>query len=256
MDFDMPQDNTPTLCMSYHTAKPALCECTRFGTKISWTLAWQHAKIFEKIRKAQINMKETGVIPMHPIEPASTPNHVIAIGGRAGMIKPSTGYAVQFMFDHATNICRSHLSLRASTKRVLRFQFYDALLISILTNKPHLGRPIFRKLFTSTPMQTVFRFLSEHTNIQTEAQIFLKLPIPPFLKTAIQHIGRNIPELYLLVCLSMIVFIHQYWPNSQIHFDTSSDWMIAIGIPHGIDHKFFRKPIISFSQAISGSCSS
>lgn len=252
MDFDMPQDeHTQFMYVLPYSKTQALCECTRFGTeKLPEPLARQHVEKYvrEKYGNAQIHMKETGVIPMHPIEPASTPKHVIAIGGRAGMIKPSTGYAVQFMFDHATNICRSQLSLRASTKRVQRFQFYDALLISILTNKPHLGRPIFRKLFTSTSMETVFRFLSERTNIQTEAQIFLKLPIPPFLKTAIQHIGRSTPELSLLVCLSMIVFIHQYWPNlaNPILILLSAIGMVAIGIPHGaLDHKVFHKPIYS-----------
>ena len=132
--------------------------------------------------------------------------------------------------------------------RAKRFQFYDALLISILTNKPHLGRPIFRKLFASTPMKTVFRFLSEHTNIQTEAQIFLKLPIPPFLKTAILHISKNTPEIYLFMWLSALIVMHMLWPSIANIFLALIILigMIAIGIPHGaLDHKVFRQPIYS-----------
>ena len=252
MDFDIPQnEHTQFMYVLPYSTTTALCECTRFGTKkLQEPLARKHVEeyLHSKYGNAQIEIKETGVIPMHPVAPLSKPQHVIHIGGRAGMIKPSTGYAVQFMFDHATNICRAQASVPSKKRRSQRFQFYDALLISILTNQPHLGRTIFRKLFASTPIRTVFLFLSEHTNLQTEAKIFLRLPIPPFLKTAIPYIVQRTPEIYQFLCLSMLVLIHQYWPDiaNPLLIGLSGIGMIAIGIPHGaLDHKVFKQPIYS-----------
>ena len=252
MDFDIPQnEHTQFMYILPYSKTTALFECTRFGTeKLEEPLARQHVDEYlrSKYGTAQIQIKEAGVIPMHPVQPRSTPQDVIHIGGRAGMIKPSTGYAVQFMFDHATNICLDLLSLPPTKSRGKRFQFYDALLISILTNKPQLGRPVFRKLFASTPMRTVFQFLSEQSNIQTEAQIFLKLPIPPFLKTAIRHIVKHTPELSQIVFLTILVCVHQFWPSiaDPLFIGMIGLGMIAIGIPHGaLDHKVFQQPIYS-----------
>jgi lycopene beta-cyclase len=109
MDFNIPQDGfTQFMYVLPYDKHTALCECTRFGTEaIPEDVAWRRTQEYVRRKYGQVKMekKEAGVIPMHVIRPPETSKQVVNIGGRAGAIKPSTGYAVQFIFEHAVQIC-------------------------------------------------------------------------------------------------------------------------------------------------------
>lgn len=254
MDFEIPQDGyTQFMYVLPYDRHTALCECTRFGTDVMHEdLAYRRVQEYVRTKygKAKIVKKEQGVIPMYMMTPPPTENHVFNIGGRAGAIKPSTGYAVQFMFEHAQKICTRRTYESRIQLRKKRYRFYDALLISILSKTPHLGPYIFRELFLKTPMHMVFQFLAEKTTLATEARIFLRLPIPPFLKAASNHILHSIPELRHVVGLLCAVALYTIAPSIlvPILIATIGAGMILIGIPHGaLDHKVMNQPIYSIS---------
>ena len=130
-----------------------LVELTRFGLK---TITQNEANpildlyITHRFGKYQILHTETGCIPMSTadISVDSLPG-VIPIGGRAGAVKPSTGYAFKNMFHHAERLAdslKSNLTPAIITESS-RFRFYDRLLLLILTKQPSQGKSIFEALF-------------------------------------------------------------------------------------------------------------
>ena len=85
---------------------------------------------------------------------------VIAIGGRAGAVKPSTGYAFKNMFNHAERLADS---LKRNIEPAViadssRFRCYDRLLLLILTKQPFQGKQIFEALFKKMKLKMYLYF--------------------------------------------------------------------------------------------------
>jgi len=226
-----------------------LVELTRFGLE---PITQNEAKpildvyINHRFGKYQILHTETGCIPMSTaaISVQSLPG-VIPIGGRAGAVKPSTGYAFKNMFRHAERLANSlKRNIRpAVIAESSRFRFYDRLLLLILTKQPSQGKLIFEALFKKNETKNVLQFLDEKTSLFQDIRIFLTLPIKPFLKAvgwvASSRIQKSITPIILLVLSLLLLLIYKTSPQifNWIQIAMFAFGMFLVGIPHGaVDH--------------------
>jgi lycopene beta-cyclase len=229
--------------------RKALVELTRFGKDI---IGKEEASpildkyIFERFGKFKIAETEIGCIPMSNAKRDVHPQKgVIVIGGRAGAIKPSTGYALKKMSKQAELIADSLAQNKTydCTLTSNRFSFYDRLLLLILSLKPNYGKFIFEILFKKNKIQNVLAFLEEKTTIYEDLKILLSLPFKPFLQVLWLDLNFRMKKLVapiMLLIVSLTFFL-------SFHFSpTLFSWLNAIiliggvvlvGIPHGaIDH--------------------
>jgi Brp/Blh family beta-carotene 15,15'-monooxygenase len=170
---------------------------------------------------------------------------VIPIGGRAGAIKPSTGYAFKNMFHHAESLADS---LKKNVKPAIitessRFRFYDRLLLLILARKPSQGKIIFEELFKKNEIKKVLQFLDEKTTLIQDIRIFLTLPIKPFLKAvgwvASSKFKKLITPFILLILSILLLLIYKTTPQifNGLQITIFALGMFLVGIPHGaVDH--------------------
>ena len=156
-----------------------LVELTRFGLE---PITENEAKpildlyINRRFGNYQIINIEIGCIPMSTADISDeTLPGVISIGGRAGAVKPSTGYAFKNMFHHAERLADSlkRNNTPATIKESSRFRFYDRLLLLILTKQPSQGKLIFESLFKKNETKNVFQFLDVKTTLIQDIRIFL-----------------------------------------------------------------------------------
>ncbi len=226
-----------------------LVELTRFGSQ---PINEENATILlndyilNRFGNYTITAVERGNIPMSTsaITSESHPN-VVMIGARSGAIKPSTGYAFKNMMHHAEQISAALLAetIPVFSRPTNRFKRYDRLLLKILSDKPHLGKPIFQQLFSKNETSAVFRFLDEKSTLKEELKMFSTLPIKPFLSAFIVDVFKAkkrdwMPILLLVIALSLLL-------SQQVN-PTFFEWtnnlflisgLLAIGIPHGaVDH--------------------
>jgi lycopene beta-cyclase len=226
-----------------------LVELTRFGIE---AITQKEANsvldlyITQRFGNYQILDIEIGCIPMSTadISVESLPG-VIAIGGRAGAVKPSTGYAFKNMFNHAERLADS---LKRNIKPAVitdssRFRFYDRLLLLILTKQPFQGKPIFEALFKKNEIKNVFLFLDEKTTLIQDIRIFLTLPIKPFLRAVGWVVSSRMQRIlipFILLLLSLLFLLlfktaPQLFNFVQLTMFTMG--MFLVGIPHGaVDH--------------------
>ena len=72
-----------------------------------------------------------------------------------------------------------------------RHQFYDAVLLYILEHKKMAGDEIFARIFKKNDAATVFKFLSNTSNLIEDIHIMLSLPTQIFLPAAIKVLFRR-----------------------------------------------------------------
>jgi lycopene beta-cyclase len=250
MDFDVEQlGSTQFVYVLPFGEHKLLVELTRFGElPITQTEGEPILReyITQRFGSFSILDTETGVIPMSSAQMKSDviPG-VILIGGKAGAVKPSTGYAFKNMFRHAESIANSILQgiHPATIKRPNRFPFYDRLLLYILQHEPHQGKPIFQTLFKNNKLVHVLRFLDEKTSITQDVRLLASLPFKPFLKALRYDISARyqqslMPLLVLLLSLGMWLLFHASptvfnWVEPVLFLVG----LLIVGIPHGaVDH--------------------
>ena len=265
MDFDVAQAyETQFVYVLPFDENNLLVELTRFGKqKINEESAAiiLNDYILKRFGNYTITAVERGNIPMSTstIDAESHPK-IIKIGARSGAIKPSTGYAFKNMMHHAEQISTALLAdtLPDFSSPTNRFKRYDRLLLTILSEKPYLGKKIFQQLFTKNSIASVFRFLDEKTKLKEELKLFGTLPILPFLKAFVKDVIHSKKSEMYAVSLILIAFslaLLQYinptifkWTNIILLIGG----LVTIGIPHGaVDHlltseKQLTRPTIRF----------
>lgn len=265
MDFEVEQQGaTQFVYVLPFSHNKMLVELTRFG-KLAITEAEAmpvlDRYITEQIGEYKVVDNERGVIPMSNahLDVVPIPN-VIALGGRAGAVKPSTGYAFKNMFLHAENLADSLQSgsKPAEISRPSRYKFYDSLLLKILSQQPELGKHIFQKLFQKNKATDVLSFLDEKTTLSQDIRLFASLPIIPFLQAALSHIASPLKKLIKPLSVLLLTFGLLVLHNHALHvFNTVEPILFALGliflgIPHGaVDHllesgNYHTKPDLNF----------
>ena len=262
MDFDIPQDNsTQFIYVLPFDSKHALVEVTRFGEDImSLDEGEKLLKDYLKgYKNYQVLGTEKGCIPMTNANTLSESySNIRNMGARAGHIKPSTGYAFKSMSMDATTIvnqiARKNETIDPSNVQVRdnRFAFYDSLLLRILKEKSHLGKPIFKRLFEKIKASDILYFLDEKSRLSNELKIFYSLQWKPFIVAALKELwGSNnqILKSFIPLILSILFLVFQTLNMTYLTDSILLAGLLLIGIPHGaIDHLLETN---HFNQSIS-----
>lgn len=250
MDFDVNQaGETQFFYVLPFDEHHLLVELTRFGKAV---INEEDAKllldeyIIKRFGTYRIVATERGNIPMSTATLDNEPQkNVIAIGARSGAIKPSTGYAFKKMMQQADAISASLLSKQPVPiiRSKKRFELYDRLLLNILSNQPHLGKPIFQQLFSRNAITSVLHFLDEKSSVKDEIKLFSTLPIRPFLSALMKDVfhakKKELAALLLILVTCLLLFFQA--TNTLLFEWTNTSLLIGglalIGIPHGaVDH--------------------
>ena len=73
-----------------------------------------------------------------------------------------------------------------------RFDWYDSVLLNILSHRTLEGARIFHDLFKNNSPQTILKFLDNETTVKDELGILSSLPQLPFMKAGISEIFKKI----------------------------------------------------------------
>jgi lycopene beta-cyclase len=250
MDFGVEQqENTQFVYVLPYSENKMLVELTRFGKhsiKMDEAEPVLKKYISDRFGAYTILDTETGCIPMSNVTAVSDDiPGVISIGGRAGAIKPSTGYAFKNMFLHAEKLADSiqYGIEPQGIQSASRFRFYDRLLLLILSRKPHLGKHIFQVLFQKNRAKEVLPFLAEKTNLLQDLRILLSLPIKPFLQALCLdwsvRISKYLTPVLVLIFAFLLWLMKVKTPDlfGSIQNIIFFIGLMGVGIPHGaVDH--------------------
>ena len=129
---------------------------------------------------------ETGVIPMtdRPFR-RKLGEHIMAIGTKGGLVKPSSGYAFQRIQHDSAAIVHS-LETHANPFQVPasppRYRLFDTLMLQVMYRQGDRMKEIFIELFKNNSIQDIFRFLDETAPLSENIRLLKSLPTSPFLK--------------------------------------------------------------------------
>jgi lycopene beta-cyclase len=177
------------------TPRKALVEYTLFSEKTLSREAYdQGLKTFIeeelKLEAYSITDVEQGIIPMtNQIFPVGT-GKMINIGTAGGRTKGSTGYTFQNIQKHSSQIIEALVSgkMMDARKRVSpRFNFYDGVLLRVLSERKISGAGVFFRLFQSNPADRILRFLDDETSLGEELLIMNSTPKLTFMQAAMQQ---------------------------------------------------------------------
>lgn len=252
MDFNVPQLNsTQFMYVLPFNGNTALVELTRFGVEVlkkddSTPILEEY--ITDRFGAVKIIHQEQGVIPMSTatLPQSYLGRHVLRTGGRAGRIKPSTGYAFKEMVFDAARIAQNGSKNyfwgfhRKSGHQKGRFAFYDRLLLKVLEKFPFKGTQIFTRLFSRVEAPKILRFLEEKTRFNQEISILMSLPKRPFIEAAVDDIKSRLLEgskqnvsLLISILIGVLYFVGQEIA-AQVLLMIG---LVLVGIPHGaLDH--------------------
>jgi len=201
MDFRIPQSNTGShfIYILPFSETEALVEFTAFSSIESYTDTEYKEYLATYIQthfrtNYQITRIERGKIPMTNAQ-ANTDSldGIIPIGGRAGAIKPSTGYAFNRIRMNTKTLIEANFGIKSTNSfKQTRFQFYDTMLLQIIKTEPERIQDVMGKLFRNNELTTILKFLDEETSVLEDLKIFTKLPIPLFLNQVKQYMNSRI----------------------------------------------------------------
>lgn len=257
MDFNVDQGNfTQFVYVLPFSTNEGLIEFTRFGKEVieeDYAHDQLQQYITKKYGKYTIDTIERGKIPMSMDIPSSKPTKsIVPIGSRANKVKPSTGYAFKNMYNHTQEITLKKGNSSRTTSPNSRFRFYDGLLIYILSVWPHLGKPIFERLFAIKSTRYILKFLEEKTRLHEDISMFSKLQLGIFLKALFFYTLDKFKPVAPVVIISIFYYLlSAIVPNqaNNIMYGTIFSGMLVIGIPHGaLD---FKIGVLTKSKSIS-----
>jgi lycopene beta-cyclase len=138
------------------------------------------------IEDYRVLAEEKGVIPMtdHPFR-RQAGAHVLNIGTKGGLVKPSTGYAFARMQRDALAVVQS--LLRAGNPFFIpaaprRYRLFDSILLQILYRHGEQMKLIFLTLFRRNPVRRILRFMDERSAWWEDLLLIASLPPAPFLR--------------------------------------------------------------------------
>jgi lycopene beta-cyclase len=200
MDFRVSQQHGTTFIYVLPVApNKALIEYTLFTEKLldsnEYDIALnEYLKNFLKTEKYKILETEFGVIPMTNIPFSQGEGKIVNIGTAGNQTKASSGFTFQFIQKHSNEIIEALIREKdphfKNTFLQKRFNIYDNTLLNILCNKKLEGDKIFSDLFCKNPVQRVFRFLDNETNLVEELKLLNTVSTAVFLPSAVQELFK------------------------------------------------------------------
>lgn len=196
MDFRTPQNHGCTFVYVLPINKrKALIEYTLFSEEKLEDAAYNNG--LERFIADKLNIKnyhiveiENGVIPMTNLNFKQQKYKVFFIGTAGGQTKASTGYTFQFIQKQTAAIVDSLIKVNKVfvTQTPSRFNFYDSVLLRILSEKKLLGADIFFNMFKKNKAIIVFKFLDNETNLFEELKLMNSMDKTTFIPAALKEI--------------------------------------------------------------------
>lgn len=134
--------------------------------------------------------EESGRIAMTNHKFPSSHHNIIYIGSAGGQTKASSGYTFRFIQKHSERIVQELIQETAphSDGAIKRFDFYDSVLLKILTEKKLPGVVIFTRMFGNNEMYEVFKFLDNESSVTDDIKLISTLPKSKFITAALSHL--------------------------------------------------------------------
>ena len=115
--------------------------------------------------------------------------HILAIGTKGGLVKPSSGYAFLRMQKDAAAIVNSLLTHGHPfdvPRSPWRYRLFDSIMLQVMYRQGHLMDRIFTNLFRNNSIHHIFRFLDETASFPENLRLLASLPPTPFIKALIR----------------------------------------------------------------------
>ena len=203
MDFNVPQKGaTAFMYILPLSDTKALVEYTLFSEHLLPTA--QYDEVLQRYLSDMIHAnaptatykilhEELGAIPMTQQSFSNQTAPIHTIGTLSGAVKASTGYAFHFIQEQTKQVVyqlEQGLAIETNMHDT-RHYFYDAVLLDILKHHKMEGKEIFSRIFSKNKAATIFKFLSNTSNIFEDIQIMRSLPTRIFLPAAIRVLFRR-----------------------------------------------------------------
>jgi len=199
MDFSIDQKNEcQFVYVLPHTKTKALVEHTFFSEKLSDITEYErtlssYIKNDLRISDYKITDTEYGVIPMTN---ASLPSYkggkVLNIGTAGGATKASSGYTFIFIQEQCKRIVEGLKNNKPihelNSNKNKRFNFYDSVLLRVLSEKKLPASEIFTQMFSKLPPSLPLKFLNESTSIFEELRVISVFNKILFTKAAFKEL--------------------------------------------------------------------
>ncbi|PRY90956.1 lycopene cyclase family protein [Mongoliibacter ruber] len=141
----------------------------------------------------EIKEKEKGCIPMStlPLAPEDNYDSVVYLGTLGGCTKASTGFTFYNIQKHCAEIVQNlemKIPVRSSFgKEKQRFNFYDNILLNIVSKWPNELPGIFYTMFSNNKAPIILKFLNEETSFLEEISILMRLKFNIFIKSLLKY---------------------------------------------------------------------
>lgn len=201
MDFDTDQlGATAFFYVLPESRDRALVEFTMFSLHAhdSEFYDTQIRQYLERLGAGDVSIDRTeyGDIPMDDRHRGQQwGEHIWNLGTVGGMTKPTSGYTFQRIHAQAGHLINHWANGTTPTpipQPAARYRFADRNLLNILHHHPEQGRPIFERLFATTPIDDVLTFLDEDSTFGNDARMVAKLPWAPFLRASAAEFGADL----------------------------------------------------------------
>lgn len=133
----------------------------------------------------EVQREESGCIPMSADPIARSPEHTLRIGTGGGVVKPSSGYAFEFIQRHSASIAAA-LRRGEAPRAYERAVWMDVVMLQVLQSRPDWAPELFVRLFRNNPADRLVRFLMEKSSARDALAIMRSLPATPFMRAAMR----------------------------------------------------------------------
>ncbi len=201
MDFRPPQTHGTTFVyVMPFSPQDALIEYTLFTADLLKDEDYKkgltdHINNTLGLKNWEVREEEFGIIPMTNHRFKRREGAILNIGTAGGRTKGSSGYTFRFIQKDTANIIRS-LRKTASpfddSYGYSRFDWYDSVMLNILTHGTLKGDAIFTDLFKRNEPHRILKFLDNETTLTEELRILSSLPQLPFMKAGLEESIRKI----------------------------------------------------------------
>lgn len=193
MDFRTPQNNDVRFFYILpYSSHRALVEYTLFTTQRPRHDAYGHAlrayiREVLGIQHFELLNEEGGCLPVTAQTPSRrVGKHILTTGAKAGLLKPTTGYAFTRIQRDSAAIVKSLIQKGHPFDIPGSAQIYpamDTILLDIMQRQGDQIKPVFGALFQNNPIERILRFLDEEASPLEIGAIIASLPPGLFLRT-------------------------------------------------------------------------
>ena len=163
-------------------------------------------------RPVTVQREEAGAIPMTTQRFAKRDGRVFFIGTAGGCTKPSSGYTFSRIQKQSGLLAVAAQAGRLDDfheKQMRRFEFFDAVFLQAMRDRPEAVPGYFHRLFSRVPPEALTAFLSETSTWREQLKIVRSLPLAPFARAAI----RAMPHLLRPPLPPYVLHPEGAWPS-------------------------------------------